>query len=643
MRAFFILLFIFILSQTQTFAFAEPSESPWKPWPKEKLIEVIKAAMKSSESGLIENSPEKKVIDAFLKKYKVLVVAPQDSDNYFTGGLGHVVAELLKYIKADVAEPFYSQIPDRIKKKAKFYESITIRNGNPLSGFERTVTFHIYRYKKDNGTYCYLFKNDLYFDNTSKFTYGSRSTYDGKMFVNPAMKERFGEYAEAVAFGDFNKAVTEFIRKHTQYKTVMLTDWQTAYVPMYLRNLENLHPEDPHLKTLRILYSIHNLAYQGVYMPDLIPLLDIRKEYLDYDGLQFYKKPSAMKAGIHFSDMVNSVSPHYVIEIASQLYGAWLHEVNRNMIWLGRMVGILNGFEPEKWNPTKKYLSYEANSNGEHEVIIKYTFSADDLSGKEKGKIWLKKKLGLPETLQGSSRRRIPLLGMTSRVAQQKGFDSLIPSLKIILKEMDIQIVITGDGEKKYIKKLKELEKEHPDKFRYLPFHPDRERILTAYCDMFSNLSEFEPCGLNQLYAMIYGTVPLVSNLGGLRNTVEHLITGILVDILSSKKGLMKEEVIDLNVKNIIKGFRTIIDIYQNKPETFRQIQISGMNTNFTWSTASLNYIKLYALMHILPRASEAMSAIEMLREEPTVDALIRRFLNITPESSACKELFSLY
>jgi len=278
-----------------------------------------------------------------------------------------------------------------------------------------------------------------------------------------------------------------------------LHDWQAALTAPYLRTQLHL---DPSFHGVKILYTIHNLEHQGRFSAAQFPDLGLDRWLLDPPNLGFFGDVNLMKGGIIFSDGITTVSPRYATEIQTPEFGFGLDGLLRSHA--GRLKGILNGADYGEWSP-------------EVDTHIAARYSAADLSGKRTCKLDLLREFGLPE-----SRLDKPMLGIVSRLARQKGFDLLAEIAWELLKE-DVTLVVLGSGEAHYEDLFRDLTRAYPERVaEHIGFSNKLAHKIEAGADIFLMPSLFEPCGLNQLYSLRYGTIPIVRSTGGLDDSVDE-------------------------------------------------------------------------------------------------------------------------
>jgi len=341
-------------------------------------------------------------------------------------------------------------------------------------------------------------------------------------------------------------------------------DWQTGLIPLFLK--DNYSWDKLFNKTAS-LFTIHNIGYQGKFLKSTLAKAEIDEKYFFPAGpVEFYNDLSFMKSGIFFSDIITTVSRTYAKEILTREYGAGLENVlleKKNILY-----GILNGVEYSTWNP-------------ETDNQIPFNYSTHDLGGKLKNKESLLNHFGMPFD------EKTPLIGIVSRMVEQKGFDIFIEALDELLK-INAQWIILGSGEDKYEDIFRELVSNYPGKFgTYIGFNNELSHLVEAGADIFLMPSLYEPCGLNQIYSLKYGTVPIVRNTGGLADTIKdwhsqkNIGNGFSFDKYSG--GALASA-----VKSAVETFKD--------NNAWKEIQANGMNENFTWNSSAEEYIKLYNL-----------------------------------------------
>jgi starch synthase len=342
---------------------------------------------------------------------------------------------------------------------------------------------------------------------------------------------------------------------------VHLHDWQVGFVPLLIRH-EHLtggwtHPPPTCL-------TIHNLAYQGTFPAWRYMYTNLPWDYFNHHGVEFFGQMNCLKAGIAFTDLVTTVSPRYAREITTPEYGCGLDGLLRKR--QDSLVGILNGVDFEEWNTT-------------HNPHLRHPYSIDDLSGKTLNKLDLQKELGLPVN------KDVPLFGSITRLIDQKGVDILLGALEEMLSA-DMQFVVLGTGEPKYENAYRELAQRHPTKVAArIGFNQGLSQRIEAGCDFFLMPSRYEPCGLNQMYSLHYGTVPIVRVTGGLDDSV--------IDISEDADHAEGIKFAEYSSSALAKAIRKALALYA-EPELLTHYRINGMTVDFSWEKTARKYSEVY-------------------------------------------------
>jgi len=339
-------------------------------------------------------------------------------------------------------------------------------------------------------------------------------------------------------------------------------DWQTALTPVYLRERWRNTQELGESKTL---ITIHNLAYQGLFPREQFPQLGLDWSLFSIDGLEFYDQINLLKGGLVFADAISTVSRGYSKEIQTEEYGYGLEGLLRHLS--SRLFGIVNGVDYQEWNP-------------ETDTLIAANYGPDDLRGKAKNKEALMAAFNLDKNLSQS-----PLLGIISRLADQKGFD-LVAQVIPHLMEKKALLVILGTGEEKYHRWLEQEAPKYPGQLGVkIAFDNRLAHLIEAGADIFLMPSRYEPCGLNQLYSLKYGTVPVVRATGGLADTVAPVdpATG-------SGTGFLFKE---YSAAAFLQALNQALEAFQDK-KLWQQIMLNGMREDWSWTTSAKAYLALY-------------------------------------------------
>jgi starch synthase len=323
---------------------------------------------------------------------------------------------------------------------------------------------------------------------------------------------------------------------------------------------------DPYVGGVPAVFTLHNLAFQGVFPASTLPAIGLGYEVYDVQGMEFWGNISYLKGGINFSERITTVSPGYAREIVTPELGFGFEGVLARRA--DDLVGILNGIDTNRWSPSS-------------DEFVPARFSADDLSGKRDAKRVLLTEVGLPISDQALQR---PVIGLISRLTEQKGFD-LITAAFDGLMPLDATWVMLGSGERRFEDAWATLAARHPDRVSAtIGFDERLAHLIEAGADMFLMPSRFEPCGLNQLYSLRYGTVPIVRATGGLNDTVQD------VDESPAGTGFkFRDYTPEALVATVRRAHRT----FQDKAQ-WQEIQKRGMREDHSWDASAVEYVKLY-------------------------------------------------
>jgi len=380
----------------------------------------------------------------------------------------------------------------------------------------------------------------------------------------------------AVRFALLARSALEFCaRGDVRPDLVHAHDWQAGLVPAYMRSG---FPGRPGLGAAATVFTIHNLAYQGVFPPSAMPALDLGWELYGIDGLEFWGRVSFLKAGINFSDIVTTVSPRYAREIQTAEFGFGFEGILARRS--DRVVGILNGIDTDVWDPGS-------------DPHLPKPYGPDTLDAKRASKRALLETMGLPVTAETLAR---PVVGMVSRLVDQKGFD-LLAAFGEGLLGMDATFVLLGSGEPRYQDGWQALQRRAPDRVGvHFGFDEKIAHLVEAGADIFLMPSRFEPCGLNQMYSLRYGTVPVVRAVGGLDDTIDHWDSRT-----NAGTGF---KFWDHSVGALRASLKQALDLYRI-PGKWRAMQRAGMAKDFSWDASAGEYVRVYERA-IRLRAGEA-------------------------------------
>jgi starch synthase len=371
------------------------------------------------------------------------------------------------------------------------------------------------------------------------------------------------EYADNAARFIFFCHAALALLKHLRWTpfVVHCHDWQTALLPALLRFLPALTPG---LRTAATIYTIHNLAHQGLFPADVFPHTGLPDRLLQPEGVEFFGRVNFMKAGLLYADHLTTVSPTYAEEISTPQNGVGLDGVLRTRRQV--LSGILNGVDYDIWSP-------------EHDPTLAAPYSSDNLAGKALCKQTLLRTYGLPGDVY------TPLFGMVARLVDQKGLDIITAALPALM-QLPLRLVILGAGEAHYETWLMAQVQRYPAQLGVrLGFHDTLAHQIEAGSDCFLMPSRYEPCGLNQLYSLRYGTIPLVHAVGGLRDTVQpfHPETG-------EGTGFVFYEP---SAPALLEVVRQALAAYSHQP-TWKRLMQNAMSRDFSWQQSACRYLEIY-------------------------------------------------
>lgn len=466
---------------------------------------------------------------------KVLFAASEASPFITSGGLGDVAGSLpaalrKRLIGCRVVLPLYDGIPQALRDNMTFITHITV----PVAWRRQYCGIFESKY---NGVIYYFIDNQYYFKREGIY----------------------GHYDDAERFAFFSRAVIEII-PYIDFKPDIIhcNDWQTALVPVYY---SVYYANREGFENIKTLYTIHNIAYQGIYgreiISDVVGIPDEDSQLLEYENCINF-----MKGGIECANKVTTVSPSYAKEILDPWYSHGLDSILIQREW--KLQGILNGIGDEYDPATDK--------------AIAASFTVEDTSGKKKCKAALQATMGLPE------REDVPVIGMVSRLAGHKGFDLVKCVLEELLCTTDCQFVVLGSGEWQYESFFGELAAKYPQKFAVkIGFIPALARQIYAGSDIFLMPSQSEPCGLAQMIALRYGSIPVVRETGGLRDSITDSGMG-------EGNGFTFP---DYNAHEMLHTVRRAIEGYSDS-KGWAILMNRAMKCDFSWGRSANEYIKVY-------------------------------------------------
>ena len=471
---------------------------------------------------------------------RVLFVASEASPFIKSGGLGDVAGALpkalaQKNVDVRVVIPKYKELNWEVKDKLRFVKWFNVRVGWRDEFCGVWECFY-------NGVTYYVLDNERYFNR------------DGL----------YGFYDDAERFAFFDRAVLDMLRQvDWQPDLIHCNDWQTGMLPVLLKFQYKKY--DNFYWNMKCVYSIHNIAFQGVFDPNILPeLFGFDLELYDNTCLKFDEGVSFMKGGLYYSDIITTVSNSYAGEIQTPEYGHRLDGVLRDRSYVLR--GIVNGIDYDEFNPKT-----------DRRIIRNY--DVNTFTSKAINKIALQKELGLKVD------ESIPMIAMVTRLTSQKGIDLLVNISDKLLQE-NVQLVILGTGDKHYEDHFKWLDYAYGDKVSAnIRFDNTLANKIYASSDMFLMPSAFEPCGLGQLIALRYGSIPIVRETGGLKDTVNPYN-----EYIGSGNGFGFKNYNSEELLNIIKY---ALWIYKDKKK-LNNLVINAMNSDNSWGRSAQIYLDMY-------------------------------------------------
>ncbi len=488
------------------------------------------------------------------KKLKILFVTSEVVPFVKTGGLADVSSALPQKLlemghQIRIVVPKYGAIDER---KFKIHEVVRLKDLSANIG-DKEVIFSLrssFLVGQKARVQLYFLDNEEYF--------GSRHS----LYADPISGKDFKDNDERFIL--LAKSVFELINKLGWVPDIIhCNDWQCGLIPAYLKN-EFAGQEL--FENIKSIFTVHNLLYQGVFAKSTFAKTGLPAELNSDEGILHKGKVNFMKSGLVFADLINTVSETHAGEICKDdNYGAGLKDtlVKRKK----DVYGIINGIDTSIWNPEK-----------DKKIAKKY--SIKKIEDKEENKKALLDKFGL------DYKEGVPVIGMIGRLFDTKGFDVLQKGFKELMK-LDIQLVLLGTGDKKYHKFFESTLMDNDEKFAcYLGFDDELAHLIEAGSDMFLMPSRYEPCGLNQMYSLVYGTVPIVHKTGGLADTVENFI-----DKDGTGNGFVFSK---YDVASMIKEIKRAIKVYTTDKKSWQKIMKTGMKSDFSWLNSAKSYVELY-------------------------------------------------
>jgi starch synthase len=487
------------------------------------------------------------------KKFKILFVTSEVVPFVKTGGLADVSAALPQMLselghEVRIVVPKYGAVDER---KFKIHEVVRLKDLHIQIG-EKDVVFSLKS--------CFLpgpkIRVQIYFlDNLEYF--GSRNS----LYIDPETGKDYPDNDERFIL--LNRAVFELISKLGWIPDIIhCNDWQCGLIPAYLKSL---YKDNPLFANFNTLFTIHNLEYQGEFPKSTFAKTGLPEDLNSNRGLLIDGKINFMKTGLLFADVINTVSENYANEIRSdEQLGSGLKNVLAKR--KDDLYGIINGIDTQIWNPEK-----------DNHLSKKY--SMKNLEGKVVNKKALAEKFGFKFD------ENIPVIGVISRLFDSKGMD-LIAEIFPELMKLDLQIVLLGTGDRKYHQFFEKMSQKYRNKFAcYLGFNDELAHLIEAGSDIFLMPSRYEPCGLNQMYSLVYGTVPLVRETGGLADTVSRFN-----EKTGEGNGFVFKK---YEGEALLKELNHALKLFKDK-KTWIKIIKNGMKSDFSWNSSAKKYIELY-------------------------------------------------
>ena len=480
---------------------------------------------------------------------KILVAASEMAPYVKTGGLGDVVGALPKALarrghEVWVFVPGYRAVDFGVRRLQRWVSS------KPIAVGDRSYPWRMVGFSDNRDKLSAQFVlNDHYFGRDNLYV----DTANGHDY--PDNDERFLFFAHAVLQAAMDQGLAPDI--------LHVHDWQAGLLPVLVREVPAYAS---HFKTTKTVLTIHNLAHQGTFEGDRFDLLNMPERlFMAEQAFEFYGKVNFLKAAIVYADKITTVSPEYAREIQTAQFGCGLEGVLQQR--RDDITGILNGVDYTVWSPSR-------------DKFIPYRYHSANLGGKKKTRVELAHLAGLP------IRDKVPLIGMVSRLAYQKGFD-LIEAAAERLMSRNLQMVILGTGEEKYHQMLLGLQERYPDKLKCLLRLDDKmAHVIEAGADVFLMPSLFEPCGLNQIYSLKYGTVPVVHRVGGLADTITEF---------DPESGQGTGFVFDTpTVDAMLAAVDRAMTLFR-KRRVWTKLMKNGMQQDFSWDRSVERYEHLFS------------------------------------------------
>jgi len=476
---------------------------------------------------------------------RVLFPTPEAVPFAKTGGLADVAGALPKYLQSlgcdlKLVMPYYRMVKNTGLPIQSLGKELEVTVGT------EAIKADLYQGQLDQGLPVYFIGQEEFFDR--QYLYG---TSKGDYFDNA---ERFIFFSKAaLLLCQYLGFSPDIIHHH---------EWQTGLIPAYLKSI---YRGNPLFSRTAVVFTIHNIAYQGLFKKEKFLVTGLPQEMYNPEGIEYWERINLMKAGIVYADSINTVSHKYSEEIQTPEFGYGLEGILRKR--KEDLYGILNGVDYKEWDPS-------------HDPHLVARYDLQDLSGKKTCKRDLLKEFNLPSSLE-----KTPLLGTISRLADQKGFDLLAEILEELFA-LDIGFVLLGTGEQKYHDLFQQVARKYPQKAGIRIAYDDRlAHKIEAGADLFLMPSKYEPCGLNQIYSLKYGTIPVVRATGGLDDTI--------VNYDPSKGTGNGFKFSRYDAKEFLNQIKVAISFF-SQPKHWKQLLQNAMTADFSWQRSAETYLQLY-------------------------------------------------
>ncbi len=475
---------------------------------------------------------------------RVLFVTPEAHPLIKTGGLGDVGGALPSALReagvdARLLLPAYPGLIETVDAQPL---------GTPLLVLADMLEVQLFRgLMPDGNTPVYLIDAPSLYHRSGPYV-----DETGKDWADNAF--RFAVLSRAAAMFGTNAELFDWEPQITH-----CNDWQTGLTPAYLAHTPG--------NRMRTLITVHNMAFQGNFPPRLLTHLDLPKSSFGMQGLEFHGQFSFLKAGLYYADHITAVSPTYAEEIQTSEFGYGLEGLLAQRS--DQLSGILNGVDTAHWNP-------------KNDPFLTAAYSSTNMQGKAANKLTLQQRFGLEPNPD------VPLLGIVSRLTRQKGID-LVLAIADQLLAQPVQLAVLGSGDNTFESELQCLPREQPGRVGiHIGYDEELAHLVEAGADIFLMPSRFEPCGLNQMYSMLYGTPPVVRHTGGLADSVVDATPSTLADGTATGfvfTGANEAELLACVLRALI--------LFQDR-KTWRKLQTTGMQRDFSWAQSAAQYLALY-------------------------------------------------